>query len=73
MKKIILLIVLTVILCLIALISYSIYSKNTDEKITLVSPVPDFLNSTKNKEVSTLSLWIPVLANFIQNKSNEPQ
>lgn len=62
---------LLVALYIIGFVGYSIYSKTTNEKITLVSPVPDFLNSAKNKEVSTLSLWIPILSNFIKGNSED--
>lgn len=72
-KKIVLLFTLFIILCITGFVSYYIFSKNSNEKITLITPVPDFLNISKNEQVSTLSLWIPILANFIQNKSNEPQ
>lgn len=72
MKKTIFLILLIAVFILTALISF-VYFKNKDQKINIVAPVPDYLNTTKNKEVSTLSLWIPILANFIQNKSNAPQ
>lgn len=73
MKKIALLFLLVVSLPLITTISYSVYSNNKNEKINLIAPVPDYLDAIKNKEVSTLSLWIPLLANFIKNTSNEPE
>ena len=72
-KKIVLLLWLFVSLWITGFVIYYIFSKNSNEKITLITPVPDFLNISKNEQVSTLSLWIPILANFIQNKSNEPE
>lgn len=72
MRKAVLLVALFIALFVTGFLGYSIYTKNANEKINLVSPVPDFLNTAKNKQVSSLSLWIPILANFIQNKSNQP-
>lgn len=73
MKKIILLFLFFVILCIAGLLSYSIYYKNTQENVKVVYPIPDFLSISKNNQVSTLSIWIPILTNFIQGKSEEPQ
>lgn len=52
---------------------YATFSKIDNTKIRVVSPVPDFLNIAKNKEVSSLAIWLPILTNFIQGKSEEPQ
>jgi D-alanyl-D-alanine carboxypeptidase (penicillin-binding protein 5/6) len=67
-RKITLLIILIISLSVISFVGYSMYSKQ-DEKIELVSPVPDFLSITKNNQVSTLSLWLPILSNFIKGRS----
>lgn len=73
MKKIFLLFFLLICLFSIGFVSYKTYSNNKNEKINLVAPVPDYLDAVKNDEVSTLSVWIPFLANFIKNSSNEPE
>ncbi|MFH1833177.1 MAG: D-alanyl-D-alanine carboxypeptidase family protein [Candidatus Levyibacteriota bacterium] len=39
-------------------------------KISLVSPLPDFLTITKNNQVSTLNLFLPQI-NFSQNSSTQ--
>ena len=46
---------------------------SAQDKVAVVSPVPNFLNIMDNKEVSTLSLWLPTLANFIGIKPQVPQ
>lgn len=73
MRKIFLLFFLLICLFFIGFVSYKTYSNNKNEKINLIAPVPDYLDAIKNKEVSTLSLWIPLLANFIKSTSNEPE
>lgn len=40
------------------------------QKIVLVSPLPDFLTSFKNDQVTTLSIWIPSLIH-IKSKSRD--
>lgn len=73
MRKIILLVSLTLCLILVSFVGFSLYSEKTEETSKVVSPIPDFLNITKNNQVSTLSLWIPILTNFITGNSDVPQ
>lgn len=66
-----LLAILFISLSVISFVGYLTYTK-PEEKIELVSPVPDFLSITKNNQVSTLSLWLPILSNFIKGGPETP-
>lgn len=68
-----LLVFLIICLGLVSLVGYSIYSKNTSENVSVASPIPDFLSISKNNQVSSLSLWLPILSNFIKGNSEVPQ
>jgi len=68
-KKIIFLGILIFLLIPVSIVAFKFYSGNQQKKISLVSPIPDFLNVSKNQQVSTLSLWLPALANFIFGKN----
>jgi D-alanyl-D-alanine carboxypeptidase (penicillin-binding protein 5/6) len=65
-----LLLVISIIIFIFFQVNSLISSQNKSE---VVSPVPSFLNIIDNKQVSTLSLWLPTLANFIGLKSQVPQ
>jgi D-alanyl-D-alanine carboxypeptidase len=58
---------------LISFVSYSIYSKTSQEDVRVISPIPDFLSIANNNQVSSLSLWLPILTNFITGNSDVPQ
>ena len=68
MKKILLLVLLIIIVLFTAFLYFLIFSKASEEKQTVVSPIPDFLSIINNREVSSLSLWLPVLSSFITGK-----
>jgi len=67
-KKILLLVLLIIIVLFTAFLYFLIFSKASEEKQTVVSPIPDFLSIINNREVSSLSLWLPVLSSFITGK-----
>jgi D-alanyl-D-alanine carboxypeptidase (penicillin-binding protein 5/6) len=71
-RKLSLLVVLFIFLSVISFLGYIKYIK-PEEKIELVSPVPDFLSITKNNQVSTLSLWLPIFSNFIKGHEAPPE
>ena len=73
MKKILLLVLLIIIVFFTAFLYFLIFPKASEEKQTVVSPIPDFLSIINNKQVSSLSLWLPVLSNFIAGKDTLPQ
>ena len=73
MKKILLLVLLIVILLFISFLYFLISPNKINEKQTVVSPIPDFLSIINNEQVSSLSLWLPVLSNFITGKDTAPQ
>lgn len=73
MKKILPLVLLIVILLFTAFLYFLISPNKINEKQTVVSPIPDFLSIINNKQVSSLSLWLPVLSNFITGKDTAPQ
>lgn len=56
-----------------AIYLYRISPKTDNTAVKVISPVPDFLNIAKNKQVSTLAVWFPILTNFIKGNSQEPQ
>lgn len=73
MKKIPVLVLLAVLLLFISFLYFLIFPKETKEKQTVVSPIPDFLSIINNREVSSLSLWLPVLSSFITGRDTVPQ
>lgn len=73
MRKGVLLVCLVFCLGIISIICYSLYSKNIDKEVKVVSPIPDFLSVSKNNQVSTLSVWLPILKNFIKTDSEVPE
>ncbi|OGH05903.1 MAG: hypothetical protein A2171_00355 [Candidatus Levybacteria bacterium RBG_13_35_9] len=58
---------------LISFAVFSIFPNDDDKKISVISPVPDFLNIVNNKQVSGLSLWLPALEDFIKGESDKPE
>lgn len=73
MRKVLYLISCLVILIFIAFLISSLFSKNDDQKITVISPIPDFLSIINNKQVSSLSLWLPALENYISAGFSKPE
>lgn len=72
-KKIIFLIILVVTLFPLSIYTYNYYFLNSQNKETIASPIPDFLKIVDNKEVSSISVWLPTLSNLIFGKSDKPQ
>lgn len=45
---------------------------NRPQNTSVISPIPDFLNIINNKQVSNITLWLPVLDSFISQASDKP-
>lgn len=73
MKKIFAFLVFAVFLAFFSFIVAGIYSKATDNKTSIVSPLPDFLTIFINKEVSSLNLWLPSLNDKVATNLQAPQ
>jgi D-alanyl-D-alanine carboxypeptidase len=71
-KKIIASLVFVVFLAFISFVTANIYSKISNNKVSIISPVPDFLTAFLNKQVSTLNLWFPSLGNKVPTKFQAP-
>jgi D-alanyl-D-alanine carboxypeptidase len=61
-----------VFLGFISFVTASIYSKVSNDKTSIVSPVPDFLTIFINRQVSSLNLWFPSLDNKVPTKLQAP-
>jgi D-alanyl-D-alanine carboxypeptidase len=72
-RKIIIFLIFAGFLIIIGLLGNNLYSRISDNKSSLVSPVPDFLTILVNKEVSTLNLWLPSLKNKISANFKTPE
>ena len=72
MKKIIAFLVFVVFLAFISFVVANIYSKVSNNKTSIVSPVPDFLTIFINRQVSSLNLWTPSLGNKVLTKLQAP-
>ena len=57
----------------ISFLILNVYFQTINNKSAVVSPVPDFLTILANKEVSTLNLWLPSLANKISANLKTPE
>jgi serine-type D-Ala-D-Ala carboxypeptidase (penicillin-binding protein 5/6) len=73
MRKIILSLILLGFLALTGFLANNIYSQISNNKSSVVSPLPDFLTILANKEVSTLNLWLPSLKNKISANLKTPE
>jgi D-alanyl-D-alanine carboxypeptidase (penicillin-binding protein 5/6) len=71
-KKFSVFLVFVVFLAFISFVTASIYSKVSNNKTSIVSPVPDFLTIFLNREVSSLNLWTPSLGNKVLTKLQAP-
>lgn len=72
MKKFSVFLVFVVFLALISFVTANIYSKVSNNKTSIVSPVPDFLTIFLNREVSSLNLWTPSLGNKVLTELQAP-
>lgn len=72
MRNILILLLITLGLISLSFFGYTLANNNqkADEKI--VSPLPSFLSVSDNKQVSTLSLWLPILKSFLGSKNLSP-
>jgi serine-type D-Ala-D-Ala carboxypeptidase (penicillin-binding protein 5/6) len=66
-KKKVISISLILILSL-GIITHFLFLKNNDQKYSVLSPVPDFLNIADNQQVSSLNLWLPAITDFFFGK-----
>ena len=68
-------IIFSIILIIISALGFLIfdYYSNTNTNFSIVSPVPNFLTSFVNKQVSTLNLWLPSLKNKISADIQKPE
>ncbi len=73
MKKILSFLVFVVILIFLSYTIANVYSKLSNNKTPVVSPVPDFLTAFLNRQVSTLNLWLPSLGNKVSTRLQSPQ
>lgn len=64
--------VVYVIIGLISVILLNYLFKNYSKNFSVLSPLPDFLTSFKNRQVATIDLWFPSIINDILN-FNAPQ
>jgi serine-type D-Ala-D-Ala carboxypeptidase (penicillin-binding protein 5/6) len=69
-KKKILMIILGIVL--IFAIFFRIYSERNLQS-NIVSPIPDFLLLSQNKQVSSINVWLPILTNLFFGKSDAPK
>jgi D-alanyl-D-alanine carboxypeptidase (penicillin-binding protein 5/6) len=72
-KKIVFFIVFVVFLTFLGFVTANLYSKATDNKSPIISPVPDFLTAFLNRQVSSLNLWLPSLGNKISAGLQAPE
>lgn len=61
-----------VFLAFVSFVASNIYAKISNNKVSIISPVPDFLTAFLNKQVSTLNLWMPSLDNKVSTKLQAP-
>lgn len=71
MRKTVLFFVFLILASTIAFLIFRSYSQKTEKEFSIVSPVPNFLTITDNKQVSTLSIWLPTLISYISGGRNE--
>src|SRR3989337_369414 len=62
-----------IFLVFISFAIFSIFPKEEGKKISIISPVPDFLSIVNNKQVSNITLWLPILENFISSGVDKPE
>jgi D-alanyl-D-alanine carboxypeptidase len=72
-RKILIFLILATFLVVTGFFANNLYSRISNNKSFLVSPIPDFLTILANKEVSTLNLWLPSLKNKISANLKTPE
>jgi D-alanyl-D-alanine carboxypeptidase (penicillin-binding protein 5/6) len=72
-RKIIIFLIFAGFLVAIGFLGNNLYLQVSNNKASLVSPIPDFLTILANKEVSTLNLWLPSLKNRISANLKTPE
>ena len=72
MQKIFVSIFFVIFLVFVSLVTFNFYSKISNTKFSIVSPVPDFLTVFLNRQVSTLNLWAPSVENKVKTKLEAP-
>lgn len=72
MKKILIFFVFVITVVFLGFVAFNVYSKASDNKAPILSPVPDFLTAFLNKQVSSLNLWLPSLRNKISAQFQAP-
>lgn len=73
-KKLLILFSLMVFLCFVIVLGLNFYVSK-DNNAPILSPIPDYLTISDNKQVSTINLWLPVITDFFfgKDKSEVPQ
>lgn len=72
MKKILIILVFFTFSLFLGFLYISFSSKD-DSSSSVISPVPNFLSIVDNKQVSTLTLWLPSLENIISASFTKPE
>lgn len=72
MKKFFLNTFFVIFLSLFASVAYLFFTRSHTLSLALFSPVPDFLNLSKNDQVKGLSLWLPFLQTASANNVKVP-
>jgi len=73
MSKILFVLLLLGFLVTSFLIAFRPYFISSGQKQTILSPIPNFLNLLVNNQVSTLSLWLPLLNNIAISNLKKPE
>ena len=73
MRKILYFLSLVILILFINFVIFSLANKNQNSNQNVISPVPNFLSLINNKQVSTLTLFLPSLENIITAKFTKPQ
>lgn len=73
MSKILFVLLFTGLLVTSFLIAFRPYFTQSEQKQTIISPIPNFLTLLVNDQVSTLNLWLPLLDNIISSNLKKPE
>lgn len=73
MKKKVLVLVILITIFGLGLITLFKNNQLSQNETSVVSPIPKFLNVSNNNQVSSMSLWLPALTNFLFGDKNLPQ
>src|ERR1035437_5646628 len=55
------------------LIAFRPFLIRSEQKQTILSPIPNFLSLLVNSQVSTLNLWVPLLSNIALSNLKKPE